>query len=534
MRLQGGCAPARQPAKCTLCSSPAIYGPPDPLETPALPPPAAPLAILQQTAPPRPEGDEFVKQQGASPEAGPRASSGPEAGSSGPAAGPSGHVTATGAFVREKLHRRRAIHCAPHREADEVLVESRECRLKQCRRTANYVSPGGLISCSAHKPSAGALSVVVKKACAHGNCARVPRFGERRKPGDPTDGELVCALHRRPNDHHVYATLCRFPEGCGKRASFGLPRVTPDSQVTGTNSSAATGVLLFCKMHALPCHVNLNGPVCRTRGCVRIASFGDPRIFKASGDERTRVGKSCKEHRKPGDVAVRMRFCDEGRDTSLRCDRRGTFGNSTHRYCASHVPPGISRRSLVSVLCQGPGCDRHAPYGPRGGKPILCRFHKSEGHINLKLAVCSEANCSLSARYGPPESRTPVTCALHKIDLSVDMRSRPCVQEGCGRLAYFASLATPRVATHCRTHHTQLQVDVRSKKCSKAGCFKQPAFGFEGQRPVACKEHRAEGHVDVKNPRCDVVDCGRRSMVGRLRRCVRHVARDAAEKGGGE
>jgi hypothetical protein len=98
-----------------------------------------------------------------------------------------------------------------------------------------------------------------------------------------------------------------FPEGCSKRASFGPAR---SSTAEHTNSSDSTGVMLFCKTHALPSHVNLNSPMCRTPGCARVASFGRYDTDSLRGDKVRRVAAACKEHKDAGDVPVRTRFCD--------------------------------------------------------------------------------------------------------------------------------------------------------------------------------------------------------------------------------
>jgi hypothetical protein len=98
-----------------------------------------------------------------------------------------------------------------------------------------------------------------------------------------------------------------FPEGCSKRASFGPAR---SSTAEHTNSSDSVGVMLFCKTHALPSHVNLNSPMCRTPGCARVASFGRYETDSLRGDKVRRVAAACKEHKDAGDVPVRTRFCN--------------------------------------------------------------------------------------------------------------------------------------------------------------------------------------------------------------------------------
>ena len=117
-----------------------------------------------------------------------------------------------------------------------------------------------------------------------------------------------CGVHKGPTHVNVYARMCKYPEGCPLRASFGMSNTTTP---------------LFCFKHKLPAHVNMNGVHCTHDGCGKIASYGD----SVSGQMR-----SCKEHRGNKDVLIRRSLCEHVDG----CPRRAAFGNSTAKSCSQH------------------------------------------------------------------------------------------------------------------------------------------------------------------------------------------------------
>ena len=209
-----------------------------------------------------------------------------------------------------------AIRCILHKDDGMIDVNrAKRCSLKGCERAARHRHPvTTLQACDLHKRS-GMLSIPKKSCnCSHPGCKKQRSFGI--EPKKPTH----CGKHKLPGMMSGKARCTA--EGCQTLPSWGF--VAPER----------------CAGHKMEGMCDLAHTLCKSTGCLRIASFG------------LQQGKpvSCLEHRtkEMADVVSSTKPCVScGLQTRTSCLKKGLC-----YYCRPATIQAHSKELAIKALLE--------------------------------------------------------------------------------------------------------------------------------------------------------------------------------------
>jgi len=106
---------------------------------------------------------------------------------------------------------------------------------------------------------------------------------------------------------------------------------------------------------------------------------------------------------------------------------------------------------------------------------------------------CYVEGCKITSSFGIPGSK-PISCRKHKLNEHVN--SNTCEYPGCVTIPVFGKFGSKPI--RCLKHRNFLDVDVRNRVCENDGCNKRPVFGIRGRgNAKRCKTHKLDYDVNV-------------------------------------
>ncbi len=158
----------------------------------------------------------------------------------------------------------------------------------------------------------------------------------------------------------------------------------------------------------------------------------------------------------------------------------------------------------------------------KGGIPIACIKHKTEGMFNVKCKVCEADGCVVKASFNVPGNIVPRFCqtCAHKF-FGSDKYENVLTKCKCGKRA--------TVCEDCRQCPHNLPKD-ECKDCEKGSkhckvCLenawnhsqsnpddpplkmRQAYYNFPGRKPIMCNDHKEKGMINRRSAKCEIGDC---------------------------
>mmetsp|Transcript_4860 Transcript_4860/g.6672 ORF Transcript_4860/g.6672 Transcript_4860/m.6672 type:complete len:769 (+) Transcript_4860:94-2400(+) len=298
--------------------------------------------------------------------------------------------------------------CAKHRDSTMVDVRNKRCQTLGCEKLPcfNYRPAKRGLFCSSHKLDG--MKDVIHKLCEEPGCEKrayhntledkhVKYCREHRKQGMVLKNNprcehpgclkqaafnnlgmktpRYCGTHREPGMVCSQAKFCMHPY-CNSYASYALPgKKKPE----------------YCKKHRLPKMVSVhksNAPSCAHPCCSKKPSY------RFEGEKI----RYCAEHKLPGMITDRSRFCTYGNCKKRAC-MTATVGNGERkRFCSEHisVPQAkILELKKFDAICRHPQCFTESSFHYKGVRGrIYCSVHKLPNMcINVKNSFCEHNGC---------------------------------------------------------------------------------------------------------------------------------------------
>ena len=206
---------------------------------------------------------------------------------------------------------------------------------------------------------------------------------------------------------------------------------------------------------------------------------------------------TCAEHKEPGMIDVRSKFCDYPGGCSVH-PSFGQPGSPASR-CSAHKESGMV--NVYAKRCDYPGgCTLHRSFGLPGSPATRCSAHKETGMVTHDGRHCNHpAGCALRPNFGLP-GNTATRCSAHKDIGMIDVLSKRCDHAvGCNKIPSFGPPGSK--ATRCSAHKEPGMVNVLAKRCGfPGGCDTLASFGPPGSKAIRCSVHKEPGMVDLKHP----------------------------------
>lgn len=252
---------------------------------------------------------------------------------------------------------------------------------------------------------------------------------------------------------------------------------------------------LSCHKHKEPNHQNVY-----YLGCEQC---NNPLPNKAYyGTEKGKSNsKRCEEHKLSNDKNLWKTYCNE--ESCFNVPLYTSDGKkATH--CAEHAADDeyILKQSSK---CQHDECypnPKRATFGVEGEKPLFCKEHKDENHVDVHSKRCNV--CKKNRAYYGPKGGFKLRCNNCRIEDDICLNNKQCTK--CGeKSATFGKQRGRKYVEHCMNCREPDEVDCISKLCIDENCEKRAIYGSKlGYDNVRhCKKHATEDEF-----RCDVKPCG--------------------------
>ena len=367
---------------------------------------------------------------------------------------------------------RKALHCAQHKEKDEVNVTNKLCSFIGCKKRPSYGDEIDKITlyCKDHKES---HHIIIKnKKCKFPNCKKQPTFGNEKDKI-----VLYCKNHKEPHHIDLKNKKCQFPN-CKKRPNFGNEK---------------DKIALYCKIHKESQHIDLTHKKCQFPNCKKQPSYGD---------EKDKIKLYCVEHKEPHHINVVTKRCQYP-----NCKKIPTFGDEKDKialYCKDHKES--HHIDLKNKKCQFPNCKIRPSYGDEKNKiALFCKDHKEAHHIDLKHKKCQFSHCRKQPSFGNEKDKIVLYCVEHKQSNHIDLTHKKCQFPTCSTRATFGQLFKEK--KHCAKHKLPGEYKENNPKCISEDCKDLPIYtDQQNNYPLRCEKHKLLIDKDVIQRPCS--KCG--------------------------
>lgn len=307
------------------------------------------------------------------------------------------------------------------------------------------------------------------RICESNGCERKPRYG--------FDGEIIsrCSDHRDDGMFDQYNARCQ-EAGCVVQASFGYERKKP----------------LYCKKHCTDDMLNVWNKTCAHDGCNKTVNFG----------YEDKKPTHCVEHRAGDMVDVSHKLCEiDG------CSIRACWGLIDQKpfLCSKHGKNYPLARNVVTGRCEFPDCVKIPSFALPGEQRRFCKEHKTD-EMSYAGQQCAASECLKQPSFGW-EGSSVIYCKEHMISGMTDLKLQMCKDPNC---FITASYGYHNIKEWC-AHHGKLQDPpaklLQSRHCEEPDCEISASFGLPGCARRFCQLHKMEGMINVIEKRAPCASC---------------------------
>lgn len=270
-----------------------------------------------------------------------------------------------------------ALYCVKHKTIDCIDVKHKFCTHPNCKKQPNYgMSKEGELYCKEHKLKD--MVDIKHKSCE--NCGCRPNFGYVK----PAIYCGKCAINFVNSERENYINIM-------KNKTFDEIINTLENNIKNIiiqfNISDVSILLNKIAMLKFPKMSNVNAEQCKIDDCTVRPCYN-------YNGEKIRL--YCNRHKLDGMINITDKLCEvKGCGVGVSY---AAPGSKTKTHCATHgreLNYINNDKNHVKCYKLDINCNSDIIYGPTGGKPYSCDYHKELNMVDLdKENKCSIINCS--------------------------------------------------------------------------------------------------------------------------------------------
>lgn len=160
----------------------------------------------------------------------------------------------------------------------------------------------------------------------------------------------------------------------------------------------------------------------------------------------------------------------------------------------------------MTKFCNYHQCNSRAYYGFPSCKPIVCKYHKLDGMINLSAKICKHEGCTKHGSFSLTSSNS-YFCKRHSLPEMVNRNIISAIRCNYPECTTKASFGIYNKAERCSIHKEEGMLYLVRKLCRHPWCYKIPNFGSEAKKPLYCATHKMTGMWNVVTKLCGHEEC---------------------------